>query len=179
MSKKRLSSFTVKELGAAIKPDLENLIGGSLKPLETGEITHVNDSEIILNKFKIEVSEDEFVPYTPYLDGRRKGLIYGFVLGLITLPLSYTLLHLAANQWRDKNATTSNLSTKPATLPKPVRKSTPPTLTPPRLIPSKPADSLAPITDSSDDFNDTLSPSGLPMQQPSQPPELNDADFEN
>ncbi len=175
MSKKRLSLFTVEEIGAVIKPSLETMIEGSLKDLKTGEITHVNDSEIILNKFKIEVSDEDFIPYDPYSAGWRKGLTIGFVIGLVALPLGYAVLNWAANQWRDKNALA--IATKPVvTSKKPILFKSPPlkvsqpTVTMPRPLPT---------SELTDDLNDTLSPSGLPMSRPNQPPELDDADFEN
>lgn len=182
MSKKRLSSFTVKEIGAAITPGLEKMIESALKPVEAGEITHVNDSEIILNKFKIEVSDDDFSPPNDFL----RGLTIGFLIGLIALPLGYAAINWAANKWRDKNALATKTVSKPTAVSQPVKKPVPvetaaPASVPPALspTPTKPVSSSPPTSDVTDDFSDTLSPSGLPMQPPTQPPELNDADFEN
>jgi hypothetical protein len=176
MSKKRLSSFTVKEIGAAIKPGLEKMIESALKPVEAGEITHVNDSEIILNKFKIEVSDDVFIPSNAFL----KGLTVGFLLGLIALPLGYAAINWAANKWRDKNAQATKTVPKPTKKPSSVKTAAPAGVPPASsLVPTKPVSSPPPTSDITDDLTDTLSPSGLPMQQPNQPPELNDADFEN
>lgn len=183
MSKKRLSSFTVKEIGAAITPGLEKMIESALKPVEAGEITHVNDSEIILNKFKIEVSDDDFSPPNDFL----RGLTIGFLIGLIALPLGYAAINWAANKWRDKNALATKTVSKPTAVSQPVKKPVPvKTAAPPVIVPTtaksattKPVSSPPPSRDATDDFSDTLSPSGLPMQPPTQPPELNDADFEN
>jgi hypothetical protein len=182
MSKKRLSSFTVKEIGAAIKPGLEKMIESSLKPLEAGKITHVNDTEIVLDGFKVEVSDDVFIPSNAFL----KGLTVGFLLGLIALPLGYAAINWAANKWRDKNALATKTVPKPTAVsqllkkPVPVKTAAPASVTPASSpTPTKPVSSPPPTSDITDDLTDTLSPSGLPMQPPTQPPELNDADFEN
>ncbi len=155
--KKRLSAFTVKEIGLIIKPALERKLEYSLKPIESGEITHVTESEITLNKLKLEVSEDPFSPPSP----RLMWFIIGLSTGLAMSAL-FPKLDLLINRWRDK----TNII-HPAKPVKPLKKNQPPKPVLPIVKPAQsPPLTLEPpvFQDSLDEVDDTLSPSGVPLQ---------------
>lgn len=157
---KRLSSFTVKEIGEAVKPGLEKMIHGSVKPLESGKITHVTETEITLDGFKIELSNDPFVPSNV----RLKWFVIGFVVGLVALPSFATLIDWGINKWRNRNMVISKpiLPAKKTSVVK-VKRPLP-------SLPVVPPKNPPIASEAIEDLTDTLSPIGLPMRPP--PPSL-------
>lgn len=165
--KQRLSTFTVIELGKEIKPSLEKLTYTKLKPIETGEIVHVSYTEITLNNFKIEVSEEPYVPPpkppkppTFFL----RGLTIGFLLGLIAIPASTYFLEPVINQWLDEPEGLLPVAPR-AVLPQqnPLPVLSAPVIAPPPEPPIEKKPVLS--SETMDDVTDTLTPSGLPMPQ--------------
>jgi len=175
--KQRLSLFTVKEIGDVIKPSLEKLTFTKLKPIETGEIVHVSYTEITLNNFKIEVSEEAYeppVPPPPRPTLFLRGLTIGFLLGLMAIPASAYFVEPLIHQWLDEPEGLLPVAPKSVlhepVMPKAVlpQQNPLPVLSAPVIAPPpEPPVEKKPVLSSEtmDDVTDTLTPSGLPMPQ--------------